>query len=432
MAISASAVWEVRTAGSDANGGLYISGGTDYSQQDAAQLSVADAVTNGTTTVTSATGGFTSAMIGNGINVAGSIRQITAVASTNSIAVDALIASATGQAAKVGGALASPGMAAGFTVGGNDVWMRGGTYPITSTTANVSGGRVVATGNVAGNPSRWEGYATTRGDKGTPPVLQASGISAVTVFTSTFDVITDNIKIDGASLASVVGFSTHVLGHAVRCVAYRCATGFSNTDARAGFTRCLADSCGIGFFTAGYHDGCESRAHTVVGFRAAGSNGYKRCLAWGGATAGAVGFDANSQAVEFADCTAHGQSGDGFKFLAVRAGQAVNCVAYGNGGYGFNGTGGAGHYNLHACASGSNTAGRTVGTLTDEGSVLLTVDPFVNAAAGNFTLNATAGGGSALRGVGTPGTFPGSLTTGYPDIGAVQSQATSGTRAYVG
>ena len=65
MALSASTVFEVRSDGSDTNGGGYVSGGTDYSQQAAAQLSVADAACAGNTTVTSATGGFTSAMIGN-------------------------------------------------------------------------------------------------------------------------------------------------------------------------------------------------------------------------------------------------------------------------------------------------------------------------------------------------------------------------------
>jgi len=40
--ISANCVWEIRTTGSNNNGGGYVGGGTDYSQQDAAQLSLTD------------------------------------------------------------------------------------------------------------------------------------------------------------------------------------------------------------------------------------------------------------------------------------------------------------------------------------------------------------------------------------------------------
>ena len=76
---------------------------------------------------------------------------------------------------------------------------------------------------------------------------------------------------------------------------------------------------------------------------------------------------------------------------------AVNCATYNN-------TSGAF----------SNAANRAVG------SVILTADPFVNAAGGDFALNTTAGGGAACRNVGFPGVFPGGLTTGYADIGAAQ------------
>jgi hypothetical protein len=84
MAKGAAAVWEVRppAVGSDTNGGGYdsiISGaGTDYSLQNAAQVSVTDAVTNGTTTVTSATAGFTSAMVGNACYLSGGTGSVAA------------------------------------------------------------------------------------------------------------------------------------------------------------------------------------------------------------------------------------------------------------------------------------------------------------------------------------------------------------------
>ena len=49
MAIAATTVWEVRTGGAETNGGGYSSGGTDYSQQTAAQLSVTDGASISTT-----------------------------------------------------------------------------------------------------------------------------------------------------------------------------------------------------------------------------------------------------------------------------------------------------------------------------------------------------------------------------------------------
>ena len=85
MALSASGVWEVRTAGNDTNGGGFKSGasGTDYSQQDAKNtagnnISTTDAVSDGTTTITSATAAFTSAIVGNFIYLTGGTGSIAA------------------------------------------------------------------------------------------------------------------------------------------------------------------------------------------------------------------------------------------------------------------------------------------------------------------------------------------------------------------
>src|SRR5690242_15560411 len=111
MAIGNTTCWRVRAGGSNTNGGGFdpaISGaGTDYTDQDAAQLSLTDIVTNGTTTVTSVTGGFTSAMIGNCLRITGdNYYFITARSSTNSITVDRATGTASGQTGHVGGAFA--------------------------------------------------------------------------------------------------------------------------------------------------------------------------------------------------------------------------------------------------------------------------------------------------------------------------------------
>ncbi len=58
------------------------------------------------------------------------------------------------------------------------------------------------------------------------------------------------------------------------------------------------------------------------------------------------------------------------------------------------------------------------------GDILLTADPYTNAAGGDFSLNGAAGGGLLLLGAGNPGRFGvigGLASTGHRDIGAAQS-----------
>src|SRR3990167_6624898 len=72
-ALQADTAWEIRPAnGADTNGACYDTGGagTDYSKQNGAELSLTDlAQTLSSTTLTSATGGFTSAMVDNCLRI---------------------------------------------------------------------------------------------------------------------------------------------------------------------------------------------------------------------------------------------------------------------------------------------------------------------------------------------------------------------------
>jgi hypothetical protein len=58
--------------------------------------------------------------------------------------------------------------------------------------------------------------------------------------------------------------------------------------------------------------------------------------------------------------------------------------------------------------------------------IVLTADPFTNAAGGDFSLNNIAGGGALCRAGSVFNAFPGGLTTGFNDIGAVQHEDTGG------
>ena len=80
----------------------------------------------------------------------------------------------------------------------------------------------------------------------------------------------------------------------------------------------------------------------------------------------------------------------------------------------------------------NNTSGDYSSALWGDvrGFVTLTADPYTNSAGGDYSLNATAGGGTFCRGTAIPGAFGGLATTiGYPDIGAVQTLGSGGAGA---
>src|SRR5579862_6029433 len=108
MALPSTTVFEVRPgAGSATNGGGFVPGssGTDWSQQNGAQYSVADGVANGTTTVTSATANFGTDVVGNIACIGGAWYRIVSRTNATTIVVDRSITTATGLTLNIGGAL---------------------------------------------------------------------------------------------------------------------------------------------------------------------------------------------------------------------------------------------------------------------------------------------------------------------------------------
>jgi len=173
MAILATAVWEFDPGASNNNGGGYDAGisgaGADYSQQTTAQLALTDlAMTTGGATLTSATGGFTSAMIGNciqitaGTNFTAGFYFITAYTDTNTVTIDRDATTGSNGSAgtgNVGGSLAAftDAILEIFTAG-NKLWVRNnGTMTITATIDISNAGTATA-------PFVVEGYNSTRGD----------------------------------------------------------------------------------------------------------------------------------------------------------------------------------------------------------------------------------------------------------------------------
>lgn len=434
MSISAGTVWEVRAAGSDTNGGLFYAAqagaGTDYSRQDAAQLSLTDAVTNGTTTVTSATGGFTAAMIGNGINIAGTCYMIATRSSTNTITVDRVIGAASGQTGKVGGALGSPGYCASQLSSASDqVWVKAGTYMVTTASTNAAGGCVSSPGGTAGFPCKWEGYQATRGDKGTKPLLDAGSIggSPVVFDTAASYVIVDNIHCASPYVSLDLSQS---YCRAIRCKTSGARFGVYLNAAFVSAICCEAANSGSdpGFSVNGeaWVFGCTAHGGGGDGFKVNALGAvFSDCIAFGN---GGAGFNCATYSSRLQNCTAYGNTGNGFTVCSNTAfwDSAIDCLAVSNGGYGFSSGGASGFFGLIDCATYNNTSGATRNLTNSEGAAALSGDPFT-AAGSNFGLNATAGAGAACRAAGLPSAFPGLPSTiSYPDIGAVQHQDTGG------
>lgn len=425
MALPATAVGEVQTGGSDTQcSGFFNSarGGTDYTQQTTAQAT--GTVTSATTTVTATASIFTAAMVGNYITDGTTYKEITAFTSGTIVTVDSA-PSWTAATIYVGGAMASPGKASGIAVSGNTVWIRGGTYSITSTTNNVAGGRLTTTG---GTLTR--GYATTRGDDGTAPVLQASSISTATICTANGTIW--NLTVDGASLTAIQGFSSTSGGgeYAYKCWAKNCTNNGFSTAAFCPLIYCRASGCSTAAaFGSCYTFNCLADGNSAGGFTFGNNTGISAvsCIASGNT---GIGFSLGQGGI-FSGCTAYGNTSDGFKYNNVNAGrtQIIGSLSVGNGGWGINVGGGTTTPALViACATYNNTSGAINGTsATSFGNIALSSDPFVASGSGNFALNNTAGAGASCRAAGIPGVFPGGATTGYLDIGAVQHQDSGGS-----
>lgn len=445
MAISSATAWEVRTAGNDTNGGGFVpgSGGTDYSQQDAKNtagnnISTADAVANGTTTITSATASFTAAIEGNIVYFQGGSgaiaavrRQVTAFANSTTIEVDAAIAASTGMTMNIGGALGSPGEVGVSKVAGNDVHIKSGTYTLTTGTANVSGGRVnETTGGVdSANISRWEGYGSTRGDKGTKPkiLVPAAGVTSITIFIASGNHMTvDNIEVDGAGKTSITGIDQQgTYQRVLRCKASNCTVKgiLINNNGGVYAWACQVTGCsGTCGFEPGTLIDCEAYDNTTVGFLSGGGVGVMiRCIADSNTGASSDGFGRSSVGYRAINCASYGNGRHGFATDGSGnfGGGFINCIAEGNGGWGWFTDASSPAVELLYCAGYNNTSGNynSAQITAVVGFVTSSATFFVDAPNGNFALNNTAGGGADARAAGYPGLMPRGLSTFYNDIG---------------
>lgn len=326
----------------------------------------------------------------------------------------------------VGNPFASPGKASGVaTSAGDNIWVKSGTYTLTTSTANVSGGKVELTSGV-----KMEGYLTTAGDRAARPVLSAGAFGSITLFraNSPYSVKTrlTNLEADGNGNSSVHGFilygttSGQPSTFAYGCLARDCP-GYGFYEGHTHL--CTALNCGTGFYrptTAGLC-WCDNAASNSFTHDDDALRSFWGCLATNG---GGIGFYVGFVAHVYG-CTAHGNDGDGFRcrYDNVTFG---NCIATNNGGYGFNCTNSNRPTMIWNCASRGNVSGHyhTADVFHTENLIELSTDPYVDAASLDFTLNDAAGGGAAVKGL--EETIIGSSMTTTFDLGLLQSGGSGG------
>lgn len=411
-------------------------------------VSTTDVVTAGSTTLTSATGYYSANLVGNLIYVTGGTGavaaawyQVTAVGTSGSsttITTDRStgLTSGTGATGNVGGALASPGGAAGALattsvgVSGQIVYIKAGSYSIGAGTQNTSGNKV----NTSVSGILWQGYNATHGDMGTKPVIQAGGNSITLFATGNVDIVIENIEFQLNGHTTITALTLGNSRNIARAVKITSADtiGINVTGAS-----CVVYQCEITGVTGGnaalYSTGggsrivqCYSHGNSVAGFRSnANLDNYVDDISYNNA---GHGFQA-ATGCYYQNCTAHGNTGasiSGFEIGASNNCLLDHCLSTSNGtsvaGYGFDTTG-TGNL-LFNCAAQGNFTADTNGTYrVNTNFQSLSGGPYVSAGT-NFGLNNTAGAGAKVRGL--TWTPPGlSTTTSYLDGGAAQHQDSS-------
>ncbi len=449
MAKPAAANIEVRAGGSNLNGGGFLAGGggTDRTLQDAPHVTfdgvTITAVTSGVSATITITGYTVIAgdkdnylRIASGTNFTGGIYHIVSVdTGANTWTMDANVASGVGAAmvGRMGGAVGTVKHACESTtaVASNAVWVKN-----EGTDHEASAGITQLSGVNTSTCSLVRGYGTTRGDS-TKAVLKCTAAS-VTIFAGANNASIENLDLRGNGQTTSKGAALVGTGQfAIDCK----FSGFSSSACNVTQDRSGVYGCEITTSTG------STAALVMTLGKAVG------CHIHGNANHGVLLTDSDLINCVVVDNT--GASNDG---VVIVHGSIVSCTIANNGRDNINGSGtvrgnvywnnvlafpvryninqvnwlsgGASYYGYYqknffwVGAGTENINGMVVGGT----NVVLTADPFTDENGGDYTLNNTAGGGAAVRGVGYPTSVPPGTMLAYPDGGALQHQdAGSGT-----
>lgn len=441
MALSASSVWEVRTDGNDSNGGAFVPGGsgTDRSQQAAAHVAFDGSTITATTGGTSATitiTGYTvvAGDVDNVLNVTGGTNfttgryHITSVnTGANTWTLDRNVSSGagSGMTGNMGGALLSPAVATGAYVAGNKIWVKSGTYAM-STSSNVAAGRCTFSTITC----FMRGYQTTRGDAtGTRPIFQPSTTGVTLVTISNSGILLENLTLDGNSTGTSTGINfssgsgtirlSKIMGTTTTGIALG---GAANTAIDCEITGCSGTAASS---AGGKYLFCTSHDNTTNGFTSSVGSLYYNCISHsntGGTTDGFVGQNLSSGYC-YVNCLSYSNGRDGFNMVGPGACTFINCIADSNTRNGIT-TSGNLTLSILNCAFRNNTSAAIDSAVPNIVSqVNLSGDPFADAANDDFALDNTSGEGAACRGAGYPSTdLMGTITNTFNDIGPSQAE----------
>jgi len=461
--LNSSVVMEVRTTGSNSNGGGFdpsvSAPGTDYSQQDSAQCTMTD-FTLGAGNNSQAT----SASCPVGADWPGNLVTITTAVSGSCTAGTYEISSRSATVAqadrgmgtngsvcnaKMGGAMADPKAALAISCNSSiAMWLKAGTYTMTSTSQPTNGcGFHIS------------GYNSTRGDRGTKPLI-TTATNSTTLFQNNGNnpISFDNVAFSNtaSTRASLFTFGSGVNQLSVSNCTF---TGFNGTipstiganslinvtasafisDVGTVFT--MASNQGL-FLTNSYFYGSGT---SVI---SADNANKSTIIIKNSILANSTGIAVNvgccnggsDISLTVTGSTLANNGSDAIKLQMNASSLTLSLVTlsgnifYGNGGYGLNNAGcvsgcsNSGLYsNLPAILVdhngwGSNTSGNyTANIPAGTGDVTFGATPFTNSAGQDFSLNSIANGGALAKGAGVPGPFPAGSTTGFSDMGAVQT-----------
>ena len=320
-----------------------------------------------------------------------------------------------------GTAFATPGYAAGqATAQGDVIYIKSGTYTLSTTSSNVSGGWMSLSRGVL-----VEGYQTTAGDQGTRPVINA-GSQAVGQIVSTpspgsnvIGSVVSNIEVNGTNTATTgINVGGNYDAMAKNCVSKNCTTyGFIGGIC----VNCHAESSPRGYLVHSNYF-CTATLCSFAGF-SSNANGaaFVNCISYGNT---GRGFFVDRVYTRYINCVAYNNSLDGFSSNSDSQ-HHIRCITAENGGYGIRSTNANSDEFTLDTADYNNVSGRTIGTNTrkDIRPITLTADPFVDAANLDFRINDVAGGGAELRQIQLSGLAG---VNGVFDVGAIDAVVTAG------
>ncbi len=462
MALSANTVWEVRTTGADTNGGGFVAGatGTDFSQQDAAQIAYTDMVIDGTTNTkfTSAANPVTSAHVGNVINIVSgtgfTVQRVYIVSQAAGVATcDKSLGtlSSTGGHGNLGGGVATIATALTAMVAQNIIFVKASaTYVITAGLALAN--QFVPTNSAP--PNQLIGYTTTRTDGGRATIQLSTNSNLTAIDASNGQGwYVSNFVIDGNSLTGSRGMNMNTYNVVRNCKVINClgdGVQLNNGIARLIDSEVTACTSAAGHAAVNSNgQGCSIERcyiHDNTGIAiilGGGGSAVLFCvIASNSGTAQGIVVSGNGQDIIMNNSIYNnGQDGIQFTNNAGLGGNSTvrNNLLISNGRYGLNGyTGGNGwgkfpQWDGNAYfGNGTTNPVNAANPYSNSLDVTLSGQPFTNTSTHDFTLNSTAGAGAACKAAATPGAIPGLSVLGYLDMGALQSQCVAGaTTTYV-